>query len=309
MSERNVQPFFAPDGDAHGTAEHAADHAHEAVDAAHGAVDAAHGAAGHGAHGDAFDFTHLLHHLEDVVILPLPTFSIGGIEFDLSITKLILMMWIAGIISLVAFTSLAKNIAKGGAPKGLMANLFESLFNFIRQDMVYDIMGSKTGRAFAPFFITLFFFILFSNLLGLIPFMATATANLSVAAGLALMTFAMTQVNAVRSQGLLGYAKHHVPSGMPIFILPIMIPIELLGHLIRPFALTIRLFANMTGGHVVILSFFGLVFLFKSIILAPFAVGFVVLIDFLELLVAFLQAYVFVLLSILFVNSAVHPEH
>ncbi len=281
-----------------------AEHAVEAVNGA--AAEAAHGAAGH---GDVFEFSQLFHHMEDTVLLQLPSFSIGSLTIDLSITKLVLMMILSGGITLLAFGALARKIRGGAAPRGILANLTEALFDFVNRDMIIGMMGEKAGRQFAPYFTSLFFFILFANLIGLIPFMGTATSNIAVTASLAVLTFFITQVSAVRVQGIVPYMKHHVPPGMPIFLIPIMVPIEILGHFIKPFALTIRLFANMTGGHVVILSVIGMLFLFKSLMLAPLVVGFVLFIDFLELLVAFIQAYVFVLLSILFVNAAIQPEH
>jgi F-type H+-transporting ATPase subunit a len=268
------------------------------------------GAAEHAASaGEHFDFVHMFHHLNDQVLVPLPTFRIGGVAFDLSITKAVLMMWIAVLLALVLFGVLARRLRSADTPRGSLTNLFEAIILFVRNDMVYEIMGEGTGSRFTPYFLTLFFFILFCNLLGLIPFLATATANVAVTGGLALLTFFLTQGSGIREQGFVPYMRSLVPPGMPIFLLPIMIPIEIIGHLIRPFALTIRLFANMTAGHVVILSLLGLIFLFRAIVIAVPAVAFVLFIDSLELFVACLQAYIFVFLSILFVNAAVHPEH
>lgn len=285
----------------------------------HGAVteaghEAAHGAAeavgAHGEHGaEHFDFVHMFHHLEDGVILRLPTIEVGPLAFDLSITKAVLMMWIAGLVALIAFGAVARRLSRDEKPRGTLTNLLESIILFVRNDMVYELMGKKDGKRYTPYFLSLFFFILFCNLLGLIPFMFTATGNIAVTATLALLTFLVTQGSGVRQQGLVPYLKNIVPPGMPVFLLPIMIPIEIIGHFIKPFALTIRLFANMVAGHVVILSLFGLIFLFKTIAVAPPAVAFVLFIDMLELFVAFLQSYIFVFLSVLFVGSAMHPEH
>ncbi|MFH1682103.1 MAG: F0F1 ATP synthase subunit A [Candidatus Eisenbacteria bacterium] len=277
-----------------------------AREASHGAADAAghaEQAAGH------FDFAHLFHHLEDQVLVPLPSFSVGGVAIDLSITKAVLMMWIAGILSLVVFGTVAARLRRADVPRSTLSNLFESIILFVRDDMVYEIMGKRSGRRFTPYFLTLFFFILFCNLLGLVPFMATATGNLAVTGGLALLTFILTQGSGIREQGLAAYLRSIVPPGMPIFLLPILIPIEVVGHFIKPFALTIRLFANMTAGHVVILSLLGLIFLFRAVAVAIPAIAFALFINALEMFVAFLQAYIFVFLSILFVNAAMHPEH
>ncbi|MFH1277096.1 MAG: F0F1 ATP synthase subunit A [Candidatus Eisenbacteria bacterium] len=280
----------------------------------HGAVqEAAHEAALETAHGgqaaEHFDFVHMFHHLEDGVLVHLPTIKAGPVALDLSITKVVLMMWIAGFVALVAFGAVARRLSRDEKPRGTLTNLLESIILFIRDDIVYELMGKKDGKRYTPYFLTLFFFILFCNLLGLIPFMFTATANIAVTATLAIMTFVLTQGSGIREQGLGHYLKNMVPPGMPIFLLPIMIPIEIIGHFIKPFALTIRLFANMTAGHVVILSLFGLIFLFRMIAVALPAVAFVLFIDMLELFVAFLQSYIFVFLSVLFVSSAMHPEH
>ncbi len=277
---------------------------HEAV---HHAAEAVAGQGEHAA--DHFDFVHMFHHLQDTVVFPLPTVRIGCVALDLSITKAVLMMWIAGVLALLVFGVMARRIGSSRAPKGSLTNLLEAMILFVRNDMVYDIMGEKTGRRFLPYFLSLFFFILICNLLGLIPFMFTATANVAVTGSLAVLTFLLTQGSGIREQGLGRYLKNIVPPGMPVFLLPIMIPIEIIGHFTKPFALTIRLFANMTAGHVVILSLFGLIFLFKTIAVAVPAIAFVLFVDALELFVAFLQAYIFVFLSILFVNAAMHPEH
>lgn len=274
------------------------------------AHDAGEEAVHHAEHAaEHFDFAHMFHHLQDQVLVPIPAFQVGGARIDLSITKAVLMMWIAGALMLLVFIPIARRLSRSDTPKGAFTNLFESIILFIRDDMIYNVMGKETGRRYLPYFLSLFFFILFCNLLGLIPFMATATGNIAVTGGLAVLSFFLIQSSGIREQGVVNYLKNIVPPGMPIFLLPIMIPIEIVGHFIKPFALTIRLFANMTAGHVVILSLFGLIFLFRAIAVAVPAIGFVLFIDSLELFVAFLQAYIFVFLTVLFVNMAVHPEH
>ncbi len=264
-------------------------------------------AAGHGA--EQFDFVHMFHHLEDQVVIPLPAVQVGGLTVDLSITKAVLMLWTSGLLSLALFGLVARRLSRSDVPRGGLTNLFEAMILFVRNEMVYDLMGKETGRKFTPYFLTLFFFILFCNLLGLVPFMFTATAQVAVTGGLALLTFLLVQGSGIKEQGLGTYLRNLVPPGLPVFLVPIMIPIEIVGHLIKPFALTIRLFANMTAGHVVILSMFGLIFLFRTLAVVVPAIAFVLFISMLELFVAFLQTYIFVFLSILFVNMAVHPEH
>jgi F-type H+-transporting ATPase subunit a len=291
---------------------HAAiDTAHAAAETATHATEASHaaGASQTAEAGEHFDFLHMFHHLHDSVWIRLPSFRIGSVTIDPSITKAVVMMWTAGLLALFLFLFVARRMRRDDVPRGRAVNLFEAIILFVRNDMVYEIMGKEGGRRLLPYFLTLFFFILFCNLLGLVPFMATATGNIAVTGGLAVLTFLLTQGSGIREQGLGPYLKSIVPPGMPMFLLPVMIPIEIVGHFIKPFALTIRLFANMIAGHVVILSLFGLIFLFRVLAVAVPAIAFVLFIDLLELLVAFLQAYIFVFLSILFVHAAMYPEH
>jgi F-type H+-transporting ATPase subunit a len=291
-----------------GDAAHSGDagHAADAASAAsHGAEAAAHAA---GEHGGGDVFSHLFHHLQDEVVLPLPHVHLGGLDIDLSITKLVVMLWVVVALNVVLFGVLARK-SRSLLPQGRLHNLLESLVIFVKRDMVEEVMGHHLAHKFTPYFLTVFFFILFANLLGLVPFMHTATSNIAVTAAMASTTLFMMQVSGVRENGLGGYLRSFVPPGIPAWLLPIMIPVEILGQLTKPFALTIRLFANMTAGHVVILTFFGLLFLFKNIIFAPAVVGFVLFVSALELLVAFLQAYIFTFLSILFVSACAHPEH
>ena len=243
------------------------------------------------------------HHILDGK-LELPQFEpIFGI--DLSITKHVVMMWVASALLIALLVSSFRRPQL--VPSGL-ANFFEAIVVFIRDEVVLPVMGEH-GRPFMPFFLTIFFFILFCNLLGLIPYGGTATGNISVTAALALITFAVTQVMGIVSNGPLGYARSLVPPGMPLWLLPIMVPIEILGLLIKPFALCIRLFANMIAGHVVILVFLGMIIMFKSYLLAPLSIAFAAAIYLLEIFIACVQAFIFTLLSALFINMAAHPEH
>ena len=243
------------------------------------------------------------HHILDGR-LELPQFEpIFGIDF--SITKHVVMMWVASALLIALLVSSFRRPQL--VPSGL-ANLLEAIVVFIRDEVVLPVMGEH-GRPFMPFFLTIFFFILFCNLLGLIPYGGTATGNVSVTAALALITFAVTQVMGIVSNGPLGYARSLVPPGMPLWILPIMVPIEILGLLIKPFALCIRLFANMIAGHVVILVFLGMIIMFKSYLLAPLSIAAAAAIYLLEIFIACVQAFIFTLLSALFINMAAHPEH
>jgi F-type H+-transporting ATPase subunit a len=156
--------------------------------------------------------------------------------------------------------------------------------------------------------LTTFFFILLMNLLGLIPFGATATGNIAVTAGLAIIAFVMIQVSAIRAQGF-GHYLAHLTGGVHWILWPIMVPIEVLGLFTKPFALCIRLFANMTGGHIVILSLLGLIFLFRSLFVGVGSVLFTMAIMLLELMVAFIQAYVFTMLTSLFMGLGMQAGH
>ena len=271
-------------------------------------------AAGHEAaagHGNDIGST-IMHHITDGDTLDLwftqihlPQIHIGGL--NMSITKHVVMMWIASAILILLFT-----IAFRGrrlVHKGL-ANLLEMLVIFIRDEVAIKNMGEHTGRKLTPYMLSLFFFILACNLLGLVPLGATATGNINVTAGLALLSFLMIQLMGIRENGFFKHWKNLVPHGLPWFVLPIMIPVEILGMFVKPFALCIRLFANMTAGHVAILSFLGMVFIFKSVLVGvlasvPLALGIMLL----ELFVAFLQAYIFTMLTSLFIGFSAHPSH
>jgi F-type H+-transporting ATPase subunit a len=166
----------------------------------------------------------------------------------------------------------------------------------------------KDGLRYMPYLLTTFFFILTMNLLGLIPYGSSATGNVSVTAGLAFLAFIMIQLAAIRAQGF-GHYLAHLTGGVHWILWPIMIPIEILGLFTKPFALCIRLFANMTGGHIVIVSLIGLIFIFKSYIIAPVPIAFVLGINMLELFVAFLQAYIFTMLTSLFMGLGMQVAH
>ena len=234
----------------------------------------------------------------------LPQFApIFGIDF--SITRHVVMLWVASAVLVVSM--LVAFRGRQLVPSGL-ANLFESVVIFIRDEVVAPTMGER-GRPFLPFFLTVFFFILFCNLIGLIPYSATPTGNISVTAALALCTFVVIQVTGIANNGLFGYFKSLVPSGMPLWLLPSMVPIEILGLFSKPFALCIRLFANMIAGHVAILVFLGLIIMLQNYLIAPFSVGFAAAIYLLEIFIAFIQAFIFTLLSALFISMAAHPDH
>jgi F-type H+-transporting ATPase subunit a len=232
-----------------------------------------------------------------------------NLPLDLSITKTVFGLMSAAIIGLVIFLTLARSYKKTGIshPKGIQSFL-EPVILFVRDDIAIPNIGHKYEK-YMPYLLTAFFFILINNLMGLIPFPppfgANVTGNIAVTFLLASCTFIITQLSGNKS-----HWKHvFATPGVPFWLLPIMIPVELIGLISKPFALMIRLFANMLAGHIVILSLICLIFIFDSLALAPVSIFFVIFMDFMELLVAFLQAYIFTLLSALFISLAVQEEH
>ena len=270
----------------------------------------------HGGTGENL-FTELLHHVQDSHELELPflghmtlphfpPIQIGGIEIDLSITKHVVFLFISAfVVTLITIAAARRNL-KQPVPSGI-GNFIEVFVVFIRDEIVMPNMG-KGGLIYMPYLLTTFFFILIMNLMGLIPYGATSTGNVSVTGGLALIAFIMIQYSAIRSQGL-GHYLAHLTGGVHWSLWLIMVPIEILGHFTKPFALCIRLFANMTGGHIVIVSLIGLIFIFQSYIIAPIPVAFVLGINMLELFVAFLQAYIFIMLTSLFMGLGMQVAH
>lgn len=255
-----------------------------------------------------------------------PYAQIGPVPFHFTNHNLALL--ISATLVLLAFGWLARKRKQDPVARGPLQNALEALVSFVKNDMVYANIGEHHGRKFLPLFLTQFFCILLMNLFGILPnfdffrsmhFPTTATANFWVTGGLALTTFTAILYGGIKEQGLGHYIVGLAPpihlgdsSGMKamrVAILCIMYPIEVLGLIIKPVALTIRLFANMVGGHLAMLTVYGLIYLFKSYAIGVVGVGFNTFLTFLELLVAFIQAYIFTYLSILFVGAAVHPEH
>lgn len=285
----------------------------DTLHAARAAADSVHGAA---AHGEGNMFAELLHHLADAPkietplgYLSLPQFAplqVGGLTIDLSVTKHVVFLWLAAVLLIVLAAIVARVVARREVPSGF-SNLIESMVVFIRDQVALPNMG-PAGLTYMPYLLTTFFFILAMNLFGLIPYGASATGNVNVTAGLAVIAFVMIQAAAIRAQGLGRYIAH-LTGGVHWALWPIMVPIEILGLFTKPFALCIRLFANMTGGHIVIVSLIGLIFIFKSWIIAVLPAGFVVGILFLEIFVAFLQAYIFTMLTALFMGLGMQAEH
>lgn len=265
--------------------------------------------AAHG--GSAFNFNDLLHHIYNApeIEIPgghihLPHLNFFGIDF--SITKHVAFLLFAAAILTVSLILVARKNSKNKIPKGF-GNLVEVLVVFIRDEIVLPNMG-KGGLKYLPYLLTNFFFILTMNLLGLIPYGASATGNINVTAGLAIIAFIMIQFSAIRAQGL-GHYLAHLTGGTHWAMWPIMVPIEFLGLFIKPFALCIRLFANMTAGHIVILALIGLIFIFQHSAVGLISVPLAVAVNLLELFVALVQAYIFTMLTSIFMGMGIQTEH
>jgi F-type H+-transporting ATPase subunit a len=224
---------------------------------------------------------------------------------DFSITKNVAAMFLAILIILIVFISVAGAYKKrvGKAPKGLQS-FIEPIIVFVRDDIAKPNIGHKYAK-FMPYLLTVFFFIWFNNLLGLVPiFGANVTGNIALTFVMALGTMIIVNIN-----GNKYYWKHIFRPDVPWWLYPIMIPVELIGIISKPFALMIRLFANITAGHIIVLSLISLIFIFETLAIAPVSVAFVLFMDVLELLVAFLQAFIFTLLTALFIGMAVEEHH
>jgi F-type H+-transporting ATPase subunit a len=241
---------------------------------------------------------------------------IGSFTMDISPTKHVVMLWVAGVLCLI-FMLLAlrghnRRSAEGRPPKGI-GNGLEAMILYLRQEVIMPTVGPH-GEKFVPYLLTVFFFILFANLLGLIPYGSTATGNISVTAMMAIVSFIVIEISGMRTLGK-GYIKTIVywPDDMPLAgkipLTLILTPIELLGKFTKPFALAIRQFANMTPGHVVLIALISLIFTFGSWFIAgiPVAMGLGIML--LELFVGFLQAFIFTLLTSVFIGLMREGSH
>lgn len=258
---------------------------------------AAEKAAEHGESGVGF----IMHHIVAHPVIKLPT--VYGV--DLSITNHILWMWIVSAVLIIAFGVSFRRPAL--VPRGL-ANALESLVAYLRDDVILPNLGHD-ARAYAPYLLTAFFFILLCNLAGLVPYGATATGNIAVTASMALMTFFVVQVAGVRKHGFFGYLATFSPPGIPFLLKFIMVPVEVISMLTKHFALAIRLFANMIAGHITILALMSIIFFFKSWLLSPFPLGIILFSALLEVLIALIQAYVFTILSAVFISASLAEGH
>lgn len=271
-------------------------------------------------HGEDID---ILHHILDgreietplgVIHLPAESsWMVAGV--DMTPTRHVVFLWIAAVVVLLLLIPAAQGAKRrqaGESPRG-GHNAMEAATLFFRDQVVIPNIGHG-GDRYVPFVLTLFFFILIANLLGLLPWGATPTANISVTAGLAILSFIVIEISGMRALGAKGYLGTivYIPHGMnwfmKIVLMVIMTPVELLGKLTKPFALAIRLMANMVAGHVVLLAIFSLIFVFGNLWIAAAPVLMAVVLTFLEIFVAFLQAYVFALLTSVFIGLIRHAH-
>jgi F-type H+-transporting ATPase subunit a len=261
-------------------------------------------------------------HLPDNWKIRLGTDAHGQPRYlDLSPTRHLVYMVLAAVLVALVFIPSARAVAgaqsRGRPPKGF-SGAMEAMALWVRQEVVLPNVGPH-GEGYAPFLLTIFFFILAMNLLGLLPWGATATSNIAVTAALAVMAFLVIEITGMRSLGFKGYMKtiFYLPPGLPggpggavlkVLLLVVMTPIEIIGKLAKPFALAVRLFANMTSGHVLVLALLGLTFLFQSYLVGVAASLLATGVMLLEVFVAFLQAFVFTLLTAVFIGL-MRAEH
>ena len=256
--------------------------------------------------------------LEPLKIAPI---RVGRFEIDLSPTKHVVFLWLASLLTILTVGLAARGArrtdAARNAPGGIL-NFFETFYLYLRDDVALANIGHG-GEKFVPYVVTLFFFILYGNLLGLVPFGASATGNISVTAALAIISLIVVEVAGYMALGPKGYLGtiFYIPKGIPrimqVVMLIIMTPVELIGKVAKPFALSVRLFANMTAGHFVLLSLLGLIIVYGGLsatglvaVTGSLALGLFVM--FLEIFVAFLQAYIFAALTAVFIGLIRHAH-
>ena len=233
--------------------------------------------------------------------------SNASLPLDFSITKAVFTMFLVAFLLFFVFFKVARFYKKNGAvaPKGIVSWM-EPLVLFVRDDIAEPNIGAKKDK-FMPYLLTVFFFILIGNLLGLIPWIGSPnlTGNISVTITLAMFTLIIQLIFSKKP-----FWKHiFMPPGVPLALYPILVPIEIAGIFIKPAALLIRLFANMTAGHIIVISLISIIFVKESVAWSGLSVPMALFISCLELLVAFLQAYIFTMLSALFIGTAVEEAH
>jgi F-type H+-transporting ATPase subunit a len=316
----------------HDEASHAADHG-----------SAEHGAGAHAAH-NPFDKDHLIGHVKDAEYFEFPR-MLGGkltipqpfktqepilqpavgfapiddrIEpFDLKLTKFMILEAIVAVVLIVLFSLAAMRIKRGGAPRGRLANLIESLVVFIRDEVARPAIGRHDADRFLPYLLTVFVFVVGCNLFGLLPWGGSATGALATTGALALMTFGVVVFSGMAKLGPIRFWLAQVPhmdlpGPISVLLKPMIFVIEIIGLCIKHFILAMRLLANMMAGHLVLVVILTFIAASASSMawyaVTPASVLGLVALSLLELLVAFIQAYIFTFLSALFIGMAVHPH-
>jgi len=232
-------------------------------------------------------------------------FEVAGIRFNLTLDVIMIGVSLIACLALLIPAARRRNLM----PIGRFGSAVEAIVLFIKNDVVVPFMGEKSAVRWTPFALTLFFFILSMNLIGLIPMMHAATGNISVTGTLALVVFILINVFGVLHNGVLHYLKGLAPSGLPLPMFIVMYPIELFSLIAKSATLAIRLFANMAAGHFLVFALLGLMALMNTYAWGVFSLPVAVAMYGFDVFVAFLQAYIFTLLSMLFIGSAIHQEH
>ena len=244
---------------------------------------------------------HVLEHFYLKIIVPIEVFGI-----DISITNLTLSMFIAAAIFLILLILMARR------PKvipGKAQVIIEMLLVFIKRNLVYNMIGKKEGGRWVPLIGGIFIFVLMNNLVGLIPGLYTPTSNPMVPVTLAIIVFFTVQITNLRMHGFKGIARTLAPAAVPSWMYVIVVPIEAISMIARPFSLFIRLMANMLAGHTIIFVLFGLILYFKSYYIAIPVVPFAAVMTLFEIFVSAVQAYIFAVLSAMYIGEAVKPKH
>jgi F-type H+-transporting ATPase subunit a len=299
-------PAAAPAVEAPAVEPHAEPHA-VAGPVAEGQAPEGHAAEG-GGHGDPSAV--IMHHVTDIPLAIGPAAS----PWIVLPSKHLVFFLLAALLAILIAQLAVRSYRGGRIPRGIGAAV-EAIVLFVRDDIAEANIGHGDGRKFTPLLCSFFSFILVAALLGLMPFAATSTGNLAVTMGLALISFAAQQYAGISKYGVVGHFHNLIPPGLPAWLLPIMIPVEILSMFTKPFALMIRLFANMLAGHMVVTTLILLISLMAQIhwlggvAMVPVSVGLSLFILLLEVLVAFIQAYIFTLLSAIFIGMYAHPAH
>jgi F-type H+-transporting ATPase subunit a len=317
--------------------------AEQTTDNSHGSSASAHQA--HAGHHDPFAKDHLIGHVKDSEYFEVPRFLGGKLHipqyfktaepiatvrvgfkaiddriepFDLKLTKFMVLELLAALIMILLFTAVASRLRKGSAPRGRLTNALEAMVVYIRDEVARPAIGHHDADRFLPYLLTVFFFVLILNLLGLVPWFGSATGALATTGALAILTFGTVVFAGMAKLGpvkfWLAQVPHmDLPGPIAIFLKPMIFFIEILGLCIKHFILAMRLLANMMAGHLVLAVILAFIAASASSVavwsaVMPTSILGLVALSLLELLVAFIQAYIFTFLSALFIGMAVHPH-